>query len=236
MISPYDWAEFGFHVVTDCSDDFIYDSKNPSQFKISIMNIKLFVLLSISLFSCVNGKQANVTKEQISQESIDNVNNSSVFGASSDEFNKLCASLEAHSIPIKYSFEFIIDLPKFKPLPKTLTQFFPAQDSANAKIAKMPTHNNAQIFMIAANEESGETLLYLCSITNEIHILPIFSASDYEKDGQLGTNSMTYEIAMDYEILITESFVPFESDGSNVLVLKKTNYTINPNGDFIEKK
>lgn len=200
------------------------------------MNVKLIVIFSIFLFSCKNGNQASKIKESISQESIDNVNSSAVFGTLNVEFDKFCIGLEEHSLPINYSFEFIIDLPKFKPLPENLNQFFVARNVANASIAKMPNHNNNQIFMIAWLEESGETLLELCSITDEIRRLPIFYAKDYDRDGQLGTIKTTFEIAKNYEIFLTEVFTPFDSDNSSALVLNESNYVINSKGHFVEKK
>ena len=90
--------------------------------------------------------------------------------------------------------------------------------------------------MIAWLEESGETLLELCSITDEIRRLPIFYAKDYDRDGQLGTIKTTFEIAKNYEIFLTEVFTPFDSDNSSALVLNESNYVINSKGHFVEKK
>ncbi|KMQ49582.1 hypothetical protein CHISP_3513 [Chitinispirillum alkaliphilum] len=161
---------------------------------------------------------------------------SSIFGSHEEDFQKLWNELEEISLPLESPFPILPYSemsPGFIKIPDNLIPFFEVDYFYAHMIAKLPPIGNNKIFLLAVTEVSGESLLFLGSISNSIRLLNIQSVRDYSHEGVHGVLGKRYKISEEYKIIISEYFSPYSGSVQGDGLIKKEKYTINSKGEFL---
>ncbi|TWP22472.1 hypothetical protein ETU10_11025 [Apibacter muscae] len=142
-------------------------------------------------------------------------------------------SLNTLSLPLKYSLEFIDTPNKFILIPEEYKSLLDLKNFNNdfEGIALPKTKYNIKPLLILANDASGQSILYLYTLSDDYNVLDKLELY-YSYDIDEGNIVTTFNINENYKIQIKKT--EYKKETEKILAIK--NYLINRSGKFEEIK
>ena len=155
-----------------------------------------------------------------------------------EAFNLFYEKLPHHSLPLAYSYDFVLDLPGTQELNGKLYSFFESIqddiiDLSNSRIAKILSLDTNRLFVLFAHDKRGENYFLLVSMNKEnklIDKLPIYCSKDIKWKNNVENCYLDYKITKQYRITLRETIALADSD----VVIKERVFKIK-GGKFIQE-
>lgn len=138
-------------------------------------------------------------------------------------------------LPLNYSYDFMLNLPDFKPIPEELSNHIHLEGLDNIQIYDMPQFGENEILLVSAYNESGDSYLFMYTLSKDkvvLDSLSLYYAYDKDVNGILGTYLATYHISSEYLIRIEEAFRPFDSTKGDETIVSTAFHQLQANGKF----
>lgn len=141
-------------------------------------------------------------------------------------------NLNKLSLPLKYSFEFVLDEPNFINISKEYQKLLDLENFDNYSAIKLPQiSKKLKPILLSAYDDTGQSILYLYIFSEDYKFLDKLELY-YSYDVDSGNIVTLYDIDDKYNIKITK----IEHKGDIERIIERKDYKINNSGKFVEVK
>jgi hypothetical protein len=148
-------------------------------------------------------------------------------------FKEIYNNLNTLSLPLKYSFDFIINEPNFIKIPETYQNLLKLDDFDNYSAIKLPKiGEQIKPVLLSAYNVAGQSILYLYTFSENYNFLDKLELY-YSYDTEKGNIVTIYEIDEKYHIKIKR--IEHKNDDKEKII-ENRKYIINKEGKFEEVK